>query len=209
MNDPRGRTILFLLAAILAGGCDRQPYSVTGRVMNARNGVPIAGATIAARSRDTLATQAGTGGYYVLAGILRRDTIDVSAGGYLRSTFIVRFELKDPHGRKQDVYLEPDVDTAYTAAGPVDASIFFDNSGLKRKKLSLNEARLVLSEEFPGARIRKGALVNVSDAEEWLFEMKIGRASASVYVDAYTGKIKSIESDDPTFDRTLQSHIDR
>ena len=198
-----------ILAALLMAGCSREQNSVTGRVINARTGEPVAEATVAARSTDTLVTQTGKGGYYVLSGLLRRDTVDVSAGGYKPSVFVAVFPLGGTHNRKQDVYLEPDVDTAFTSAGPVDARVFFENQGLKQKKLSLNEARLIVSGEFPGARVRKGTLVVVSEAEEWLFEMKIGRASASVYVDAYTGKIRSIESDDPTMDRMLQSHVDR
>lgn len=198
-----------LCALGLATGCAREEYSVTGCVRNARNGEPIAGATIAACSRDTLRTQTGREGYYVLPGVLRRDTILVSAGGYKPSSYVAVFSMGAARSGKHDVYLEPDVDTAFTSAGPVDARIFLESESLKQKKLSWNEARLILVDEFPGARVRKGALVVVSGEEEWLCEIKIGHASASVYMDARSGKIRSIESDDPTMDRTLQSHVAR
>jgi hypothetical protein len=209
MTDRSGIVAMLFVLALSTAGCDRQVYSVTGRIMNARTNEPVADATIIARSPDTSVAHSGKGGYYVLAGLLRRDTVDVSAGGFKREQFVVAFTLNGPTSRKQDVYLEPDVDTAYTSGGPVDASFFLDQPGLKPKKLSMNEARLRLAEEFPDVRIRKGALVQVGESEEWLFELKMGRASASVYLDAHTGKITSIESDDPTMDRELQLHVGR
>lgn len=209
MGEHIRRVTLAAVVILSIVGCNRTRYSVTGRVMNARNGEPVASATVAAKSRDTLRTQTGDNGYYVLAGLARLDTLVVSAGGYVRTVVAVDYSAQNVQGMRRDVYLEPGVDTAFTAAGPVDADVFLENSGLKRKKLSLNEARLALVTEIPGARVRKGALVKVGDDEEWLFEMKIGRAMASVYLDAYTGRIRSIESDDPTMDRALQSHVGR
>ena len=197
-----------LLLALLAACGHRQPYAVTGRIMNAVNGTPVSDATVHARSHDSLVSYSGGNGYYILSGLKRRDTVDVSAEGYSRSTFVVQFTTTGNPNDLHDVYLEPGVDTAFTAGGPVDASVFFNNPDRKQKKLSLNEVRWIVTKRFPGARIRKGALVKVSDRDEWLFEVRLGRASASVYLDAYSGSIRSIESDDPTLDKKLQSEVD-
>jgi hypothetical protein len=200
------------LLLLLLAGCGRETgITVTGRVADAATGAPLPGARVVCRREPgappPMATVSGPQGWYAVAELRPGDTLRVDAERYRPVSFIV--PRAAPGTLRQDFYLTAMPDTAWTAAGPMDASFFLDNSGLKRKKLSVNEARIMLTEKFPGVRVYNGSLVSVSDHEEWLFELRFGRSSASAYMDAYTGEIRSIESDDPNLDRKLQDQVGR
>lgn len=196
------------LAIAACAGCRHETgITVTGRIADAGTGSPLGGAVVARVGSDTASTCAGRDGYYALAGLRAGDTLRVLADGYHVALLAVPDTAAT--AMRRDLYLDPTPDTAYTASGPVDASIYLDNAGLYRKKLSINEARLLLAEKFPGMRVYNGSLVSVNDREEWLFDMTYGKASASVYIDAHSGVVRSIESDDPNLDRKLQSEVGR
>jgi hypothetical protein len=203
-------TLGMLLLSCLLASCSRDDkLTVTGRVRNSVTGEPIPNASISRLTSDSVLAYSGRDGFFTAVGIRPGDTLQAYGEGFHQSLFALPTSAVAGKPLLHEFYLDPRPDTAYTASGPVDASVFLDNSQLKRKKLSINEARIILTQKFEGARVYKGTLVTVSEKEEWLFELKFSRASASVYLDAYSGEIRSIESDDPNLDKKLQSMIDK
>jgi hypothetical protein len=199
--------VLCCVAALL-GGCSKQEQvTLAGRVTDARSGEGIGNALISVGSAAVRSARTGKEGWYVLLEPADGDTIAITCGGYQRRIAVLQFASDERAKLLRNFTLEPNPDTAFTAMGPVDAAQFFEGDQVQRKKLSLNEARLVVQTKFPGCRVYKGSLVNVSDHEEWLFDVKLGRASAAVYLDIFSGEIRSIESDDPNMDRKLQEMI--
>lgn len=197
-----------LCLLLLIGACARQErITLAGRVTDARSGEGVGNAllTLGPGARDTART--GREGWYVVLSPVDGDTIAITCGGYQRRIAVLQFASDETTKLLRNFALEPNPDTAFTAMGPVDAAQFFEGDQVQRKKLSLNEARLIIQQKFPGCRVYKGSLVKVSDHEEWLFDVKLGRASAAVYLDIFSGEIRSIESDDPNMDRKLQDMV--
>ena len=207
-----------LCCILLAGGCSEDPgITLAGRVFDARSGAPVddvelqvlagpasraahAPASIAARTRRT------QDGWYVLPDLRAGDTVHVGADGYLAVHVVVAppASRTDAMRRRHDVWLDPVIDTAWTADGPVDASTLLERAQAARKKLSPNEVRLAARRLLPDARIRTMALVEVGEGEEWMIEVTIGHAEATIYLDARLGVLRSVESDDRLLDRRLQ-----
>ncbi len=199
--------ILCCAAAALLTSCGDPPAPVvTGAVTDARSGDALADARIHATGRSTRSSRDG---YYMLEGVGAGDTLLVTRPGYESSTLILRAEPGEGLKLLRNVTLARIPDTAYTATGPVDVEAFLENRDLTPKKLSPNEARLRVMEKFPGYKISRGQLVKVSGNEEWLFDMRTGRASVTVYIDAHSGAVRSLESDDPNLDRKLQDAVGR
>ncbi|MBL0176917.1 MAG: hypothetical protein IPP94_16940 [Ignavibacteria bacterium] len=203
MNRVTGIALLLLLAA-----CAKQePVTLTGRVTDAVSGAGVGDALLTLGSGGDRHARTGRDGWYVAQHPRDGDTVTITCGGYQPRVAVLQFAADERLRMLRNYTMDPNPDTAFTAMGPVDASMFLDNDQVRRKKLSLNEARFIVQEKFPGCRVVKGSLVRVSDVEEWLFDVKLGRASAAVYIDATSGEIRSIESDDPNMDRKLQEMI--
>lgn len=203
---------------LLVAGCtDDVRITLSGRVFDARSGAPVDDAELqvhagpaslaahapASRAARTRRTQDG---WYVLPDLLAGDTVRVGADGYLAVHVVVAppASRTDAMRRRHDVWLDPVIDTAWTADGPVDASTLLERAQAARKKLSPNEVRLAARRLLPDARIRTMALVEVGGGEEWMIEVTIGHAEATIYLDARLGVLRSVESDDRLLDRRLQ-----
>lgn len=199
-----------LCAAVLLGGCFEEPaITISGRVFDARDGEPAGDAALrvlpsaAGAPVRKLRTHAG---WFVVGGLSPGDSVHVTADGCVDAWFVV---APAPRGasawrQRRDVWLDRVIDTAWTADGPVDASLFLERTQAARKKLSRNEARTAARSILPDARIRTMALVEVEEREEWMIELSIGHADATIYIDARSGALRSVESDDRLLDRRLQ-----
>jgi uncharacterized membrane protein YkoI len=201
------RVVCIALLVFIAACAKEEPATLTGRVTDARSGAGVGDALLTLGSGGERSARTGRDGWYVAQNPRDGDTVTLTCGGYQARVAVLQFAADERTRVLRNYTMEPNPDTAFTAMGPVDASMFLDNDQVRRKKLSLNEARLIVQEKFPGCRVYKGSLVRVSEEEEWLFDVKLGRASAAVYIDAISGEIRSIESDDPNVDRKLQEMI--
>jgi len=194
-----------LSAALFAFCCARQtPDSLTGKVLDAGTGegIPEALVSVGARAARTVAD-----GSYSVDSVCAGDTVRVSCGGYATLRTVLETEKGEFSPYLRNFELRKNRDTAFTAGGPVDASIFLEDGSLKPKKLSPNEARIIVLRAFPGVRVSRGSLLKVNESEEWVFDLRIGRAYATVFLDAHSGEIRSVESDDPNVDRRLQEML--
>lgn len=199
-----------LCVLVLLGGCtEEQPISVSGRVLDGRNGTPareaelrVLPAVVAAPVRTLQAHE----GWFVVVGLWPGDTVLVSVDGCVDQRFVVDplREGSTVMRQRRDLWLDPVMDTAWTAEGPVDAALFLDRTQAARKKLSRNEARVAARDLLPDARIRSMTLLEVGEQEEWMIEISIGHADATLYLDARSGVLRSAESDDRPLDRRLQ-----
>jgi len=196
-----------ILSMLLIAGCqENESVTVTGRVRDSRTGKGLEGILIVATT-SAKSTRSGGNGYYVLSEIIRPDTIIASDTGYVEYTFSMQRDSLSGNRILHNIYLDMQPDTAFTAGGPVDASLFLEHPELMPKKLSRNEAREAVRKLIPEARVRYSELVLVNGKEEWLFEFRYGKAYAAVYIGAYTGDIRSIESEDPGVDKRLQKYV--
>jgi hypothetical protein len=200
-------SIIFAMTVIT--GCHQERQKVmTGRVVDSISGEGLDGALLTTLPEPSIFVTSSKDGYFVLEGLSSMDTILVTREGY-ETTRLFAADHESVETIRRDIYLRPVADTAYTSSGPVDASLFLENEQLKRKKLSLNEGRRVATATFPMVRFRKGSLVKVNNLEEWMFEGVLGHAQVVVYINALTGEIRSVESDDILTDRRLQELLNR
>lgn len=201
--------LAFGILAFYVFSCGEQEKTIlTGRVIDAKTGDGIDSAQLASKSQSSVTTLSSSDGYYVLEGFRKDDTVVVLKAGYHPAVFASGVLFANVNRPTRDVYLDPIIDTAFTPSGPVDASLFLESTSLRRKKLSLNEARRILNERLPQLRFRKGMLVTVNNEQEWMFESNYGHALVIVYLNALTGRLRSIESDDPLIDRRLQEFVE-
>jgi hypothetical protein len=202
-----------LCAVVLLGGCtDEQTITVSGCVFDARDGSPIQHAELRVLPRMETALLRKVRvheGWFVLGGLLAGDTVHVTADGCIDAQFVVTSGAQGAIAQRlrRDVWLDPVMDTAWTADGPVDATLFLDRTQAARKKLSRNEVRVVARALLPDARIRTMTLLEVGEREEWMIEVGIGHAAATLYLDARSGVLRSAESNDRLLDRRLQQML--
>lgn len=206
---PSGACIVLCMLMILGGCTEDQSITTSGRVLDARSGAPVREAELrvlpsvdAAPLRKVRTHE----GWFVVAGVSAGDTVLVSADGCVDQRFVVDplREGSTVMRQRRDVWLDPAMDTAWTAEGPVDAALFLDRTQAARKKLSRNEARVAARDLLPDARIRSMTLLEVGEQEEWMVEISIGHADATLYLDARSGVLRSADSDDRLLDRRLQ-----
>jgi uncharacterized membrane protein YkoI len=75
---------------------------------------------------------------------------------------------------------------------------------LKRKKLSLNEAKRIALHEYSGGKILGADMIEENRQLLWVFDIQHGRDQITILIDAYTGKVVSVEGLDPQKERRLQ-----
>lgn len=206
---PSGAFIVLCVLMIIGGCTEDQSITISGRVLDARSGAPVREAELRVLPcmETALLRKVRTHeGWFVLWELTAGDTVLVSADGCVDDRFVVDplREGSSAMRQRRDVWLDPVMDTAWTAEGPVDAALFLDRTQAARKKLSRNEARVAARDLLPDARIRTMTLLEVGDREEWMIEISIGHADATLYLDARSGALRSAESDDRLLDRRLQ-----
>ncbi len=189
-----------------------ETVSCAGRVLDAGSGLAVDSATL--RVQRTPAERGRTqtrvhDGWYVLENLLPGDTVRVTASGFHDTSFVVdaltaHAPQHTPSSVRRDVWLAPVLDTAWTADGPVDAAVFLEGMQAVRKKLSVNETRMIARRLLPGARIRSLSLIEVGEGEEWMVTVTIGHAEGTLYINALSGALRSAESEDHQLDRRLQ-----
>jgi len=198
------KAIISFLLLMLSSCRQDENVTLTGRILDEKTGEGIEHVVLFTTRDSSVFTESGKGGYFSLAGIHKKDTLT-----FLHALYFTRSASWSgtPDANSIvliDYYLTPHPDTAYTTTGPIKASEFLDHIGVHRKKLSPNEARSLVRKKLPDVKITGMQLVRVGESEEWLFDLQFGHTSASLYLNAQTGEIRSIESDDPVLDKKLQ-----
>ncbi len=192
------------LVAVLLAACGSGERDVRGRVVHEGRDEGIAGAWIAPKAERGRAVRTDPDGWFRVRCLRETDSLYVRAEGFRP----VAVALPSQESQELRISLLPLADTAYTSAGAVDARVFLQSPRLTHKRLSPNEARAIVRTLFPGMRIRNGDIVDVGDDQEWYFEVIDGRAVVRVYLDQWTGDLRSLDSDDPVVDRRLRIMMD-
>ncbi|MDH7515307.1 MAG: PepSY domain-containing protein [Bacteroidota bacterium] len=193
-----------VLLAVFASCMQSPPPRLTGRVTDRATGEGIEGVRIRVGDREGVSVRDGS---YVVDSVHAGDTVRLARDGYAAANTVLVVERNEKGVFFRNFEMDKLCDTAYTAAGPVDAELFLGDARLVKKKLSPNEARAAVIALFPDAKVPRGSLVVVDGREEWVFDLRFGHASATLFLDARTGEIRSIQSDDPNLDRKLQEMV--
>lgn len=195
---------LILLALIAACGAKHPYVTLRGTVRDSASGTPVAGARVSEKEFTRNSVRTDDSGRFEMRGVaIVPHDIFLDAERYRAKTIRFFADGKDS-ALRFDADLRRVPDTAYTIFGPVDASFLMSDTLLKRKKLSQNEAKRIALRQFAGGKILGSDLIEENRQLLWIFDIQHGKDQITILIDAYTGKVASVEGLDPQKERREQ-----
>lgn len=196
MSKQRFDVIMCLLIAALVAACGPRHQYVTlhGIVTDSLTGRPVGGATVSELSFSKNKTVTAGDGSFTMHGVsIAEHSFLLEKPSFLKRIATLSFSGTDSLERAR-LWIKRAPDTAYTPFGTVDASMFLDDTLMRRKKLSKNEARRIVLATITGGKILNADLVQEDGASKWIFDVQHGRDILSIVIDAYTGEVLEMES---------------
>ncbi len=196
------RLSLLLLLSLAAACGPKHPFiTLRGSVRDSATGAPVAGARLTESEFTKNDVRTDDSGRFEMRGVaIAPHDILFAAERYHPRTIRFTADGKDSL-LLLDAALRRVPDTAYTIYGPVDASFLLSDTLLKRKKLSPNEAKRIALRQFSGGKILGAELSDEEGKLLWIFDIQHGKDQITVLIDAYTGKVVSVEGLDPRKER--------